>query len=291
MTTVLRLDPAYPTLWRGASSLQFGIDPVAVVDDPTPWQQRLITELDRGIPDTALQGLADAFGVPDEEVRDFVAHLERVLLAREAVGARSTPVALRVDRDIQPDVREAIRRSLQSAGMAPHDLSPGEEPSSGMPVLLVAQHIVEPRSAAALVRDDIPHLPLVFSGGQATVGPYVEPGQTACLACTHAHRRDADADWPMLAAQLIGRRVAPVPVALAAEAGGLAARLIRAGAALPGQPQRSVTLSAASARRVWTTHRPHEECACRSLQESATDSAPSVPVRATTTATAFARLA
>jgi len=288
MTTVLRLDPAYPTLWRGPSSLQFGIEPVAVVDDPTPWQQRLLTELDRGIPDTALLDLADAFGVPDREVRDFVAALDRVLLARDAVGAPPLAVAVRADRDVDRDVREAIRQSLQSAGITPHDVPADEQPQPRLPVLLIAQHIVEPRSAAAMTRDDIHHLPLVFSGGQATIGPYVQPGVTACLACAHAYRRDADPDWPMLAAQLIGRRVATVPVSLAAEAGGLAARLMRAGATAPDQPQRSVTLSAASARRVWTTHRPHAECGCRSLQGNERDSAPTAPGRATTTATAFA---
>ena len=106
MTTVLRLDPAYPTLWRGPSSMQFGIEPVAVVENPTPWQQRLLTELDKGIPDTALLGLADAFGVPDDEVREFVVQIERVLLVRDAVGAEPMRVALRADRSVEREARE-----------------------------------------------------------------------------------------------------------------------------------------------------------------------------------------
>lgn len=288
MTTVLRLDPAYPTLWRDADSLQFGVEPVAVVDHLQPWQQKVLTELDRGIPEHALRVLAEALDVPDGEVRGFVAQVGAALLAREAVRTR-VGVGVRADRDVQADVREAIHGSLTAAGFAPVRLDADERPEPSMPVILVAQHIVEPGSAVALVRDDVPHLPVVFSGPKVTVGPFVMPGITGCLSCAHAHRRDADPAWPVLAAQLIGRRVASVPPALAAEAGGLAARLLRGAWPSPDQAQRSVTLSESSARRVWTTHRPHADCACRSLSESATESVPYAPAPATTRRRAYAR--
>ena len=213
MTTVLRLDPAYPTLWRGPSSLQFGIDPVAVVDDPTPWQQRLLTELDRGIPDTALLGLADAFGVPDDEVRDFVAALERVLLARDAVGAdpmrggrarrsRHPPRGPRGDPAVAAERGHGAARSPG-----------GRAAAAGVPVLLVAQHIVEPRSAAgARCATTSRTCRWCSPAARRPSARTSSPASPPCLACAHAHRRDADPDWPMLAAQLIGRRVAPVPV-------------------------------------------------------------------------------
>jgi hypothetical protein len=38
--------------------------------------------------------------------------------------------------------------------------------------------------------------------GTGLVGPLVIPGVTSCLACADLHRRDRDAAWPAVAAQL-----------------------------------------------------------------------------------------
>ncbi len=38
--------------------------------------------------------------------------------------------------------------------------------------------------------------------GTGLVGPLVIPGVTSCLACGDLHRRDRDAAWPAIAAQL-----------------------------------------------------------------------------------------
>ena len=66
---MLRLDPAHPPLWRSDTVLQFGADAVAFVHDPEPWQQRLLHELARGIPEDALEPVAEAFGAPERRGR------------------------------------------------------------------------------------------------------------------------------------------------------------------------------------------------------------------------------
>ena len=38
--------------------------------------------------------------------------------------------------------------------------------------------------------------------GTGLVGPLVIPGVTSCLECADLHRRDRDAAWPAVAAQL-----------------------------------------------------------------------------------------
>jgi bacteriocin biosynthesis cyclodehydratase domain-containing protein len=38
--------------------------------------------------------------------------------------------------------------------------------------------------------------------GTGLVGPLVVPGVTSCLGCADLHRRDRDAAWPAVAAQL-----------------------------------------------------------------------------------------
>ena len=51
------------------------------------------------------------------------------------------------------------------------------------------------------VRDGHAHLLLRVGEGAVTVGPFVRPGQTACLRCIDAHHTDADPSWPLLVTQ------------------------------------------------------------------------------------------
>ncbi|MDT0203939.1 hypothetical protein [Nocardioides sp. AE5] len=67
-----------------------------------------------------------------------------------------------------------------------------------------------------LVRDDFPHLLVVASDGEVRVGPFVVPGQTACLRCIDAHLTDRDPRWPLVVAQharqtAVGGVPEPVP--------------------------------------------------------------------------------
>lgn len=51
------------------------------------------------------------------------------------------------------------------------------------------------------IRDGTPHLLLRLTEGHAVVGPFVRPGETACLRCLDAHHTDVDPAWPLLVAQ------------------------------------------------------------------------------------------
>jgi hypothetical protein len=61
----------------------------------------------------------------------------------------------------------------------------------------------------ALHRDGLPHLVATVRGRTGIVGPLVVPGRTSCLRCADLHRRDADADWPLLAPQLTAAEPPP----------------------------------------------------------------------------------
>ena len=52
-----------------------------------------------------------------------------------------------------------------------------------------------------LVRAGRPHLLLRLVEGRAVVGPFVLPGETACLRCLDAHHTDVDPAWPLLVTQ------------------------------------------------------------------------------------------
>jgi bacteriocin biosynthesis cyclodehydratase domain-containing protein len=48
----------------------------------------------------------------------------------------------------------------------------------------------------------VAHLAVRVRDGTGLVGPLVIPGVTSCLRCADLHRRDRDAAWPAVAAQL-----------------------------------------------------------------------------------------
>lgn len=284
-----RLDPAHPPLWRTPTTLQFGANPVAVVTDPAPWQERLVHELERGVPDAALDTVATALGAPQGAAAGFVRRIADALAQESAPAPRC--VLVQATHDAPPACAEVVAEAFTEAGFAvAHEtwfgVDPTRAPDASL-VVVVAHHLVEPRRAADLMRRDETHLPIVFSGDRAEVGPLVEPGLTACLACIAGHHRDADPAWPLLAAQLLGRPAPAVPRMLALEAGLVATRLLNDAEKSGGrQGAHSVTLHAGSLRRTTLTHLPHAECRCRSLEGTATPPAP-VPL-APTTATAFA---
>jgi len=286
---MLRLDPAYPPLWRSATTLQFGADAVAVIDDPEPWQQRLIRELESGIPDAALDPIAMAFGAPEDAADAFVHRIGRALLGPPAPPLR---VVLQTPDGFPRARVTVVADALASTGIEVSEATwfaaPGEGMRASAPVVVLAHHVIEPGRAAALMGSDVPHLPLVFTGAGAEIGPYVVPGRTACLACIAAHRRDADPAWPQLAAQLLGRSAPMVSDALTIEASLVTAHLISAAARTPDRPRHhSLTLREDSLHRSMRAHRPHAACRCRSLGGTATAAAPVFP--ATMTARAFAR--
>lgn len=283
---MLRLDPAYPPLWRSATTLQFGADPIAVVDDPTPWQQRLVHELARGIPDDALEPVAAAFGAPDRAAAAFVRRLAPAMAAMRPVEARR--LTLQAPSRFDDDAVAAIATALIASGFEVtlerwHD-APDEKIPDAAPVVVLAEHVVQPRRAAMLMAGDIPHLPIVFTGTGAEVGPYVLPGRTACLACLAAARRDEDPSWPLVASQLVGRAIEDVDPSVASEAGIVAARLISGSER--GEATSSLILRAGSLHRTSREHRPHADCRCRSLEGTATADDPAA--REPTTATASA---
>lgn len=297
--TFLRLDPSHPALWRDETTLQLGAHPVVTLRDPSPWQQRVLGAMERGVDSATLERITAALDVPAHELAAFLADLEGALARPGTVRTVQLRAADGVDATTSTDVAEA----LGAVGIAATWAAPAAR-FAGDAVVLLAHHHVPPHLPAQLMADDLRHIPVVFDGGGVTVGPLVEPGRTACLACLSAHERDRDPAWPAIAAQLVGRRPVAVPRARAMEAGMLVARLLHDGVrTAPGQSVSASTSvrSNAQARRAWHSHRPHPECLCRtgtperdegrSRRGSATETAPPVPLPTAepTRSTEFAR--
>ena len=279
---MLRLAPSHSPLWRTPPGAQLGPDPTGPLA-LTPWQERLLDALVTGVPDARLPALAEELGTSPAEAADFVAGIAHALVPRTPADPRA---AVELPADLAAGEESALVGALVAAGVDVTAVArwPLERP--GAPVLVVAHRLVDPRRAAALVAQDVVHLPVELSGDRVTVGPLVVPGQGPCLACVHAARRDADPEWPLLAAQLLGRSAVPTASVLLLETAVLAARLLRGDAT-----GAAVSVRSADVRRVWHVHRPHADCLCRSPGGSATAPDPAIPTSGPTTATGYARLA
>ncbi len=108
------------------------------------------------------------------------------------------------------------------------------------------------------------------------VGPLVEPGRGPCLRCLDLARRDADAAWPVIAAQLAGRPAASRTARASMDAAALAVAIVddRLAHGSVALSDASFTLSrerpAGLPRR--RRHAAHPECGCRAL--GGTETAP-----------------
>jgi len=297
--TTWQLTPDRVPLWRDAFTLQLGAGGDLVLRDPAPWQERVVAALETGIERASLESLAAQAGVGREELDAFLARLRTAVVRVAPPRQLAVIAAAGVPDRVVGDVLDA----LDGSGWRARWLTPAArvraetEPIARAPVIVLASHAVPPHLCAALQRDDVLHLPIVFTPAGADIGPLMVPGRTACVSCLTAHERDRDPAWPALAMQLLDRRAPRVPLAIAAEAAALAVRLLEDDAEPGDEPERSrsVRLGARS-RRLWRSHRPHAECLCRldravprSPRGTATAAAASAPSPAPTTATAFAR--
>lgn len=300
--TLVRLAPDRVPLWRDEATLQLGRRGDVVLREPEPWQERVLDALESGVEDDALGRLAARTGVDRERLEALLAQIAPALERVEAPRRLAVIAAPGVPDRLVADVLDGLDGSDWRAEWVTPEAPPiavRDGRPERIPVVVVAVHTVPPHLCAALQRDDVPHLPIVFTAAGADVGPVVLPGRTACVSCLAAHERDLDPAWPVIATQLLTRRAPRVPLAIAAEAAALAARLLdeRPEPGADASRSRSVRLGERSRRR-WRSHRPHAECLCRldpvaprSRRGSATADAGSARIPEPTTTTAFARLA
>jgi hypothetical protein len=176
---------------RDDRHLQVGLDPPdRLVLADRPGLHDALTHLDRR-PSDDLRGLVDGL-VADGWVIDAAARGRR----REAARSRP-PVTLTVDAAVEAQVA----RACAAAGLPR---------AADSPTRLVVT-VGEPRRSVsdALVRDDLCHLWLAVLAASVRIGPFVEPGRSACLRCVDAHLGDRDPRRATVLHQLEELPVAP----------------------------------------------------------------------------------
>ena len=274
MTT--RLDPRRPLLWRTPHSLQIGVDDAVVLDSVMTDTEQVVSALRAGFPASVGRRLAGAFGVPEVEV-------ERVFTALEPVidhGTRADPPR-RPHRVVVAGASpsaDQLRRLLADqpvidlAEAGPVDDAPEASPHPVDIAILFADFVLPPSRYARWLRDDVPHLPIVFGDRYVRIGPFVTPGAGPCLHCVELHRADDDPAWPAVASQLLGHRSPLDTLLVRSEVATRVARLVlrRIEAAQPILVNTQLVIDAASGGVRRRVVREHSRCACRALPGSGT---------------------
>ena len=214
------LRPGTHVLRRGGGQLQVGLDPGSALVLPDTAAVRTSLRL--------LAGSADEDAYPGTETLELLAEHdslidERDLMPLLAGGGLPSPVTAALARSTGPALptahaaRRRWRTETRSFG---HPAGPAlrasfVEVARTAGLLEAAARRVAPPDAGVLVgigepdrdlldewtRAGTPHLLVRLTEGRAVVGPFVQPGSTACLRCLDAHCTDADPAWPLLVRQ------------------------------------------------------------------------------------------
>lgn len=210
-TRRLALRPSVPVLARSVGVLQVGLDAPTVLLPDEPEVRRLLDALGR--PGGVLPG--------EDEIAPPVAAALSALLAAGLVldvgssSAADAPlVALRAQfgpdavrrRAARAGAAVAVRadpasRPLLDAALSAAGLRVATERDEPAVHLVVATGAVARETLDPLTRASLPHLVVSGAATGRRIGPFVEPGRTACLRCVDAHESLADPRRPLLLAQ------------------------------------------------------------------------------------------
>jgi hypothetical protein len=275
-----RIDPNLPLVWRSPNELQLGATQARVVlTDPGELETGLIAALRHGAGITALQAIGAGLGGSPETVSRL---LETLAPAFETAAGH--PDASAVDPhgarplvalDADDTIGEQLAANLAMLGY--ETAVAADAPVDGVALAVIAAPwVIAPARHLPWLRRDVPHLAVVFDDTGARIGPLVEPGLGACLRCLDLARRDADAAWPVVAAQLSGRPVGTRTARTVHDTAAFAASVVddRLAHGITALANASITLAGPGAFPQRRGHRPHPECGCRAPGGSVTAPVP-----------------
>lgn len=275
-----RIDPVLPLVWRTPTDLQLGATSARVVlRDAGDVETGLIAALRHGASVETLTTIGVGLGGTPEGIRRLLGELEPLFEAAPAPGPRRGVVAV----DAAGDLGVRVAADLAALGYEIVDLG-GDHPIEDADLdrvdlaVVGADWVVSPARHLRWLRRDLPHLAVVSDDSGFRIGPLVEPGAGPCLRCLELARRDADAAWPVIAAQLAGRRSAARDLRALVEAGAVVIaavddRLVHGAGMLASASIRLGRARPAGLPR-WNRHAPHPECGCRAPGGTATAPVP-----------------
>jgi hypothetical protein len=204
------LDPALPVLLRPDGAVQVGWDPrrAVLVRPPSGLAAAELAALLRSMwsptPLSELQRRALERGVTDPDgLQNLVAQLVGAGVATECGRTRGRAASVRIHG--RGPLSELLVETLRCSGARiTHSSQPHAAVSANdVDLVVLSDYLVaDPRMVRDLHSQGVAHLLVRVRDGIGLVGPLVIPGVTSCLGCADLHRRDRDAAWPVICAQL-----------------------------------------------------------------------------------------
>ncbi len=221
MRPILR--PGTHLLSRTDGSLQLGLDPGAAVGvDDSPALRSALLGADTD--EESVTALRELGVVVDErtvlpllaEGRDRGGVSRAAASALALAAGRTAPEAaarrqgctvevVRFGHPAATPLVASAERLLATSGVRTTGGTTGLRPRRGRAPrlgLLVGAGEPDRELADRWLRESVPFVVTRLVEGRAVVGPFVEPGETACLRCVDAHHADSDPDWPLLVRQV-----------------------------------------------------------------------------------------
>ena len=201
------LDPALPVLLRPDGAVQVGWSPRRAVLIRPPrgvtaaGLAALLRAMHSPVPMSQLQPQSDLSAA---ELDDLVAQLVTAGVATRGARQRAgRSASIRVHG--RGPLSELLAEGLRCSGAR---IKQSNQPHAAVTsadadlVVLSDNLVADPRMLRDLHTQGVAHLAVRVRDGTGLVGPLVVPGITSCLGCADLHRRDRDAAWPAVAAQL-----------------------------------------------------------------------------------------
>lgn len=197
----LRLRPGVPVLRRDPETLQVGLRrPLAVRLPDRPSVRALLDALATGTDpappdDDAARALAtlSAAGLLVDATTD-AADADLMHFGPEAARRRTARAGGTVGLATEPTAADGLADLLATAGLSADDRDPAVH-------LVVTAGPARRSLVDPLLRAGVPHLLVSGTAAGRRVGPFVDPGRTACVRCVDAHESEADPRLPLLIEQ------------------------------------------------------------------------------------------
>ena len=198
-----RLSSDVPIVWTSPDSIQLGVDPPRATLEWVPdGAESLLYALQCGTSESGLFMLARDRGIGSDWVEALISTVNRL---------RRVPTAPRAKHWAMWSVSEAAEALTTLARYSDFPVRKTQEIAVDISpdcqgILVVADYLIHPHWIDLLARENLPHIPVVFTDQSVTVGPLVRPGKTPCLTCLESRRRDSTPHWLEVSSQLWGKR-------------------------------------------------------------------------------------